>query len=81
MYILSNIDKLKDLIDTKDIKYKEAAGKLSRTERQWLQIEKERDNSFLLLSFSCVKWYIEFWGHAWLLPETYYFLYLYDSFN
>jgi len=26
-----------------DIKYKEAAGKLSRTERQWLQIVKERD--------------------------------------
>ena len=26
-----------------DIKYKEATGKLSRTERQWLQIVKERD--------------------------------------
>jgi hypothetical protein len=34
----------KSQLTQEDIKYKEAAGKLSRTERQWLQIEKERDN-------------------------------------
>ena len=33
----------KSQLTPEDIKYKEAAGKLSRTERQWLQIEKERD--------------------------------------
>ena len=31
-----------DQISQDDIKYKEEAGRLSRTERQWLQIEKER---------------------------------------
>jgi len=36
----------KSQLTPEDIKYKEAAGKLSRTERQWLQIEKERDNDF-----------------------------------
>ena len=36
----------KSQLTPEDIKYKEAAGKLSRTERQWLQIEKERDNEF-----------------------------------
>ncbi|MFT4851278.1 MAG: hypothetical protein ACI83B_003844 [Sediminicola sp.] len=36
----------KSQLTLEDIKYKEAAGKLSRTERQWLQIEKERDNDF-----------------------------------
>ena len=36
----------KSQLSPEDIKYKEAAGKLSRTERQWLQIEKERDNDF-----------------------------------
>lgn len=36
----------KSQLTPQDIKYKEAAGKLSRTERQWLQIEKERDNDF-----------------------------------
>ena len=33
----------KSQLTPEDIKYKEAAGKLSRTERQWLQIEKERN--------------------------------------
>ena len=36
----------KSQLTPEDIKYKESAGKLSRTERQWLQIEKERDNDF-----------------------------------
>ena len=36
----------KSQLTPEDIKYKEAAGKLSRTERQWLQIEKERDDDF-----------------------------------
>ena len=36
----------KSQLTPEDIKYKEAAGKLSRKERQWLQIEKERDNDF-----------------------------------
>ncbi|MDC0178094.1 DUF2779 domain-containing protein [Polaribacter sp.] len=36
----------KSQLTPEDIKYKEAAGKLDRTERQWLQIEKERDNDF-----------------------------------
>ena len=36
----------KSQLSPEDIKYKEAAGKLSRTERQWLQIEKERNNDF-----------------------------------
>jgi hypothetical protein len=36
----------KSQLTPEDIKYKEAAGKLSRTERQWLQIKKERDNDF-----------------------------------
>ena len=36
----------KSQLTPEDIKYKEKAGKLSRTERQWLQIEKERDNDF-----------------------------------
>ena len=36
----------KSQLTPEDIKYKETAGKLSRTERQWLQIEKERDNDF-----------------------------------
>ena len=36
----------KSQLTPEDIKYKEAAGKLSRTERQWLQIEKERNNDF-----------------------------------
>ena len=36
----------KSQLTPEDIKYKEAAGKLSRTERQWLQIEKERENDF-----------------------------------
>ena len=34
----------KSQLSLEDIKYKESPGKLSRTERQWLQIEKERDN-------------------------------------
>ena len=33
----------KSQLTPEDIKYKEATGKLSRTERQWLQIVKERD--------------------------------------
>ena len=36
----------KSQLSPEDIKYKEAAGKLSRTERQWLQIEKERNDDF-----------------------------------
>ena len=36
----------KSQLTTEDIKYKEVAGRLSRTERQWLQIEKERENDF-----------------------------------
>ncbi|MFT4848914.1 MAG: hypothetical protein ACI83B_001450 [Sediminicola sp.] len=36
----------KSQLTPEDIKYKEAAGKLSRTERQWLQIEKERNDDF-----------------------------------
>jgi hypothetical protein len=36
----------KTQLTPEDIKYKEEAGKLSRTERQWLQIEKERDDDF-----------------------------------
>ncbi len=36
----------KSQLTPEDIKYKEAAGKLDRTERQWLQIEKERDKDF-----------------------------------
>jgi len=36
----------KSQLTLEDIKYKEAPGKLSRTERQWLQIEKERDKDF-----------------------------------
>jgi hypothetical protein len=36
----------KSQLTPEDIKYKEEAGKLSRTERQWLQIEKERDDDF-----------------------------------
>ncbi len=36
----------KSQLTPEDIKYKEVAGRLSRTERQWLQIEKERDNDF-----------------------------------
>ena len=36
----------KEQLKPKDIKYKEVAGRLSRTERQWLQIEKERDPDF-----------------------------------
>ncbi|MDB4201442.1 DUF2779 domain-containing protein [Polaribacter sp.] len=36
----------KSHLTPEDIKYKEAVGKLSRTKRQWLQIEKERDNDF-----------------------------------
>ena len=33
----------KEDLTLENIKYKEEAGKLSRTERQWLQIEKDRD--------------------------------------
>ena len=33
----------KSQLTPENIKYKEASGKLSRTERQWLQIVKERD--------------------------------------
>lgn len=36
----------KSQLTLEDIKYKKTAGKLSRTERQWLQIEKERENDF-----------------------------------
>jgi hypothetical protein len=36
----------KEQLKPKDIKYKEVAGRLSRTERQWLQIEKEREGDF-----------------------------------
>ena len=36
----------KSQLTPEDIKYKEAPGILSRTERQWLQIEKERDDDF-----------------------------------
>jgi len=36
----------KSQLTPEDIKYKEAAGKLSRKERQWLQIEKEPHNDF-----------------------------------
>ena len=36
----------KSQLTLEDIKHKETAGKLSRTERQWLQIEKERENDF-----------------------------------
>ena len=36
----------KSQLTKKDIKYKEDENKLSRTERQWLQIEKERGNDF-----------------------------------
>lgn len=36
----------KSQLNPEDIKYKEEAGKLHRTERQWLQIEKEREDDF-----------------------------------
>ena len=36
----------KSQLTQENIKYKEGDGRLSRTERQWLQIEKERDNNF-----------------------------------
>ena len=36
----------KSQLSPEDIKYKEAVGKLSPTERQWLQIEKERNDDF-----------------------------------
>ena len=36
----------KSQLTKEDIKYKEGENKLSRTERQWLQIEKERGNDF-----------------------------------
>jgi hypothetical protein len=36
----------KEQLTLEDIKYKEAAGFLSSKERQWLQIEKERDDDF-----------------------------------
>ena len=36
----------KEQLTLEDIKYKEVAGRMSRTERQWIQIEKERDNDF-----------------------------------
>ncbi len=36
----------KDQLSPEIIKYKEVVGRLSRTERQWIQIEKERDNDF-----------------------------------
>jgi hypothetical protein len=36
----------KEQLTLADIKYKEVAGHMSRTERQWIQIEKERDNDF-----------------------------------
>jgi hypothetical protein len=36
----------KEQLNPEDIKYNEVAGRLSRTERQWLQIEKERDGVF-----------------------------------
>jgi hypothetical protein len=36
----------KEQLTLEDIKYKEVAGDMSRTERQWIQIEKERDNDF-----------------------------------
>lgn len=36
----------KSQLTPEHIKYKETAGKLHRTERQWLQIEKERDGDF-----------------------------------
>ena len=36
----------KSQLSPSDIKYKEKAGELDRTERQWLQIEKERDDDF-----------------------------------
>ena len=36
----------KSQLTPEDIKYKEAVGKLSRTKRQWLQIEKERNDDF-----------------------------------
>jgi hypothetical protein len=44
--LLENNLLFKDQLDQEDIKYKEVAGRLSRTERQWLQIEKERDEDF-----------------------------------
>lgn len=36
----------KSQLSPSDIKYKEKAGQLHRTERQWLQIEKEREDDF-----------------------------------
>ena len=36
----------KSQLSPSDIKYKEKAGELHRTERQWLQIEKEREGDF-----------------------------------
>jgi hypothetical protein len=36
----------KSQLTKEDIKYKEGENKLSRTERQWLQLKKERDNDF-----------------------------------
>ena len=45
-----------------DVKYKEVAGRLSRTERQWLQIEKERENDFTeFIDIKNLKEEIETW--------------------
>jgi hypothetical protein len=44
--LLENDLLFKEQLIPEDIKYKEVAGRLSRTERQWLQIEKERDEDF-----------------------------------
>ena len=44
--LLENDLLFKEQLNPEDIKYKEVAGRLSRTERQWLQIEKEREGDF-----------------------------------
>lgn len=44
--LLENDLLFKEQLLPEDINYKEVAGRLSRTERQWLQIEKERDGDF-----------------------------------